>query len=391
MHISELNELQFRNYSNIHTGKNYEQSVEYATLEESKGYKKLFLALMDEQNNVHAATLILEKNINNKHKTGFIPSGYLLNYFNTGLLEIFTKELKSYLRKHNYIYIKLNPLINYQIYNSDFILLENNTNIINNFKKIGYEYIENTSKYKMVISNNDINNTFSNFKRSLRRNINDCLKKGITVYKGTEKDIDIFLELIEDKDYYQKMIQIFNNPNNSFEFYIAKLNPENYINNYRYLLKNEQIKNEKLNKKLNDASTKKTNNLIDKKITSDKLINKYNKEIINGTNIYKDYPNGIPISTVGIIANQKQITFITEGYKNEFKYIRSISLIKWEIIKKHLVENYQTFDLGDISISNNYTSKAGFNGNIIEYSNTFDLPINEMLYKINNFNKKQSK
>ncbi len=239
MHISELNELQFRNYSNIHTGKNYEQSVEYATLEESKGYKKLFLALMDEQNNVHAATLILEKNINNKHKTGFIPSGYLLNYFNTGLLEIFTKELKSYLRKHNYIYIKLNPLINYQIYNSDFILLENNTNIINNFKKIGYEYIENTSKYKMVISNNDINNTFSNFKRSLRRNINDCLKKGITVYKGTEKDIDIFLELIEDKDYYQKMIQIFNNPNNSFEFYIAKLNPENYINNYRYLLKNE--------------------------------------------------------------------------------------------------------------------------------------------------------
>lgn len=391
MHISELNELQFRNYSNIHTGKNYEQSVEYATLEESKGYKKLFLALMDEQNNVHAATLILEKNINNKHKTGFIPSGYLLNYFNTGLLEIFTKELKSYLRKHNYIYIKLNPLINYQIYNSDFILLENNTNIINNFKKIGYEYIENTSKYKMVISNNDINNTFSNFKRSLRRNINDCLKKGITVYKGTEKDIDIFLELIEDKDYYQKMIQIFNNPNNSFEFYIAKLNPENYINNYRYLLKNEQIKNEKLNKKLKDASTKKTNNLIDKKITSDKLINKYNKEIINGTNIYKDYPNGIPISTVGIIANQKQITFITEGYKNEFKYIRSISLIKWEIIKKHLVENYQTFDLGDISISNNYTSKAGFNGNIIEYSNTFDLPINEMLYKINNFNKKQSK
>ena len=391
MHISELNELQFRNYSNIHTGKNYEQSVEYATLEESKGYKKLFLALMDEQNNVHAATLILEKNINNKHKTGFIPSGYLLNYFNTGLLEIFTKELKSYLRKHNYIYIKLNPLINYQIYNSDFILLENNTNIINNFKKIGYEYIENTSKYKMVISNNDINNTFSNFKRSLRRNINDCLKKGITVYKGTEKDIDIFLELIEDKDYYQKMIQIFNNPNNSFEFYIAKLNPENYINNYRYLLKNEQIKNEKLNKKLKDASTKKTNNLIDKKITSDKLINKYNKEIINGTNIYKDYPNGIPISTVGIIANQKQITFITEGYKNEFKYIRSISLIKWEIIKKHLVENYQTFDLGDISISNNYTSKAGFNGNIIEYSNTFDLPINEMLYKIHNFNKKQSK
>ena len=391
MHITELTELQFKNYSNLHTGKNYEQSVEFAKLQETKGYNKLFLALIDEQNNVHAAALILEKTINNKHKYGIVPSGYLLNYFNTGLLEIFTKELKSFLRKKNYIYIQINPLINYQIYNSDFILLENNSSIINEFKKIGYEYIPNTSKYKMVINNNDINNTFSNFKRSLRRNINDCLKKGITVYKGTQNDINTFLELIENKEYYQNMINIFNVPDNMFEFYIAKLNPENYINNYRYLLKKEQIKNEKLNQKLKDNKTKKTNSLIDKKIISDKLITKYNKEIINGTNIYKQYQDGLPIAAVGIISNEKNITFITEGYKEEFKFIRSISLIKWEIIKKQLTNNYQTFDLGNISISNNYTSKAGFNGNIIEYSNTFNLSINEMLYKLNNFSKKQPK
>ena len=66
-------------------------------------------------------------------------------------------------------------------------------------------------------------------------------------------------------------------------------------------------------------------------------------------------------------------------------------MIKWEIIKKQLSNNYKTFDLGNISVSNNYTSKAGFNGNIIEYSNTFDLPINEMLYKLNNYAKKSPK
>ena len=391
MHIIELTELQFKNYSNLHTEKNYKQSVEFAKLEESRGYKPKYLALIDEQNNVHAATLILEKNLNSKHKYGFAPNGYLLNYFNNGLLEIFTKELKIYLKKQNYIFINVTPKINYQIYNSDFILLENNSNIINDFKKLGYEYISNTSKYKMVINNNDINSTFYNFKRSLRRNINDCLKKGITVNKGTKEDINSFLSLVDDKDYYKSMIENFNNINNNFEYYIATLNPENYINNYRYLLKREEINNEKLNKKLKDQKTKKTDNLINKKMISDKLISKYHNEIINGTNIYKEYPEGLPIATVGIISNQKEISFIVEGYNKKFKYIRSLCMIKWEIIKKHITENYQTFDLGEISISNTYTTKSGFNGNIIEYLNSFDLPINDMLYKINNFTKKQLK
>ena len=389
MHITELTELQFKNYSNLHTNKNYKQSIEYANLEESKGYKKVYLALIDEQKNVHAATLILEKNLNNKFKYGFVPNGYLLNYFNTGLLEIFTKELKIYLRKLNYIFINVTPQINYQIYNSNFILLENNSGIISEFKRLWYEYRNNTSKYKMIINNNDINSTFSSFKRSLKRNINDCLKKGITVSRGTTNDIETLLNLIEKKDDCKKMIEYFNTEDNKFEFYIAKINPENYINNYRYLLKKEEQNNENLNKRLKDTKTKKTNTLIDKKIISDKLITKYNKEIINGTNIYKKYPNGIAISAVGVIANNKDVTFVTEGHIEEFKYIRSVCLIKWEIIKKHLTNNYQTFDLGEITTTNKYTTKSGFNGNIIEYSNSFDLPINEMLYKLNNFTKKE--
>ena len=391
MEIVELTELQFKNYSNMHSRKNYKQSIEYAKLEETKGYKKLFLGLVDEQSNVHAATLILEKNLNGKYKYGYVPNGYLLNFFNINLLEIFTRELKEYLKKLNYIYIRLTPMMNYQIYDSNFILKENNNAIINELKKLGYEYIPNTSKYKMFLTTNNINNTFQSFKRTLRRNINDCLKKGITVHMGMPNEIDEFLNLIDKKEYYKKMAEIYNNPNNKFEFYLAKINPETYINNYRYLLKKEQINNEQLNLKLKDPNVKKTNNLLNKKMTSDSLLTRYHSEIINGTNIYTKYPDGIIISTVGIITNKKDVIFVTEGYNNNFKNIRSIPMIKWEIIKKQLANNYKTFDLGHISIENTYTSKKGFNGDIIEYSNTFDLPINDMLYKINNFVKKEPK
>ncbi|MCI6266794.1 MAG: aminoacyltransferase [Erysipelotrichaceae bacterium] len=391
MHIIELTELQFKNYSNIHSKKNYKQSVEYAKLKQENGYTPLYVGLIDESNNVHAASLILEKKINNKHKYGYVPNGYLINFYNLDLVKTFTIELKNYLKKLNYIYIRINPLINYQVYNSDFILKENNSGIINELKKLDYNLIPNTSKYKMILKTNDIHSTYKNFKRSLRRNINNCLKKGILVYQGTEQDKKDFLNLIENKTRYQKMMELFNTPNNYFEFYLAKINPETYINNYRYLLKKEQINNEVLNQKLKNPNIKKTNNLFMKKMTSDKLITNYNTEIINGTNLFKTHPEGVIISAVAVITNQKEVTFIKECYTDEFKHIRSVPMIKWEIIKKHISNGYKKFDLGDVSITKNQITKTGYNGEIIEYSNSFDLVINEMLYKLNGFAKKNSK
>lgn len=390
MHIIELTELQFKNYSNIHSRKNYKQSVEYARLKQMADYRSLYVGLIDDANNVHAASLILEKKINNRHKYGYIPNGYLINFYNLDLLKTFTIELKNYLKKLNYIYVRINPLINYQVYNSDFIQKENNSGIINEFKKLDYTFIPNTSKYKMVLKTNDIHSTYKNFKRSLRRNINTCLKKGITVYQGTAQDKKDFLNLIENKNRYEKMMELFNTPNNQFEFYLAKIMPETYVNNYRYLLKKEQINNEYLNNKLKNPKVKKTNNLLTKKMTSDRLLTTYKKEIVDSSNLLVKYPNGIIIAGVAIITNRKEVTFIKESYTNEFKNIRSIPMIKWEIIKKHIAEGYHMFDLGDIYITKNQITKTGYNGSIIEYSNTFDLVINEMLYKLNNFAKKAS-
>ena len=64
---------------------------------------------------------------------------------------------------------------------------------------------------------------------------------------------------------------------------------------------------------------------------------------------------------------------------------------KWEIIKHQINNGYKNFDLGDVVITNNQITKTGYNGNIIEYTNSFDLVINELLYNINNYGKKAPK
>ena len=118
-------------------------------------------------------------------------------------------------------------------------------------------------------------------------------------------------------------------------------------------------------------------------MTSDKLITLYNNEIIKSSNLYMKYPNGVIISGVGVISNQREISFIKECYSNEFKDIRSIPMIKWEIIKKSIMLGYRKFNLGDIVIAKNQITKTGYNGDIIECSNDFDLVINDILYKLN--------
>ena len=391
MHIITLSELQFKNYSKMHSRRNYKQSVEYAKLKMENGYTPLYLGLIDEMNNVHAATLILEKKINNKHKYGYVPNGYLINFYQIDLLRVFTIELKAYLKKLNYVYIRVNPLINYQVYDSDFILKENNSGIIQEIKKLDYDFIPNTSRYKMVLKANDIHSTYKNFKRSLRRNINDCLKKGIVVYQGSEKDREDFLNLMENKGRYQRMMELFRTKDNYFEFYLAKIMPEVYINNYRYLIKREQLNNDRLNQKLKNPKVRKTKNLLEKNMTSDHLLTEYNNELIAGTAVLKKYPKGVVISGAAIIKNDREVSFVKECYTNEFKHIRSVPMIKWEIMKKLITEGYHRFDLGDIVIAKNQITKTGYNGNIVEYTNSFDLVINDLLYKFNGFAKKRPK
>ena len=88
MHIIELTELQFKNYSNIHSKKKYKQSIEYAKLKQTNGYTPLYVGLIDDEENVHAASLIIEKNINSRYKYGYVPSGYLINFYKINFIFI---------------------------------------------------------------------------------------------------------------------------------------------------------------------------------------------------------------------------------------------------------------------------------------------------------------
>lgn len=401
MRIIELTELQFSNYSKLHSKRNIFQTIEYAKSQVVYGFKILYLGLVDNQDNLLSATLLLEQNILKTYKIGYIPGGFLIDYKNYELLNNFTNYLKEYLTNNKYIYIRTNSLIPIKEFDNKFNVKKDNSSIINNLKKLNYNFInleENFLKYKTIINNDSIESIFYNFKRNVKRNINDALKMGISIEKVNKSEIDKFYSLVKKKkkkdiNYYKNIVDNFDNKNNNSELYFAILDGKKYLNNYIHLLKKEEEFNEELNNLLiNNSNTK----ILNKKMASDKLIVKYKNQIKEASYILNNYPNGLILSTTLILKNNKEIYFFTSGYEEKYRHIRSIELLKWEIIKKYNELGYSKFNLGNLSNNINdkndkyygyNKSKLDFNGNIIEYSEVFDLIINEFLYKTINATK----
>ncbi len=409
MQIIELTETQFKNYAKIHSSRHIYQTIEYANLMQTNGYDKLYLGFSDDNNNVMAATLILTYE-QNKKKIGYAPGGFLIDFKNLELLKSFTSYLKKYLEQKKYVYLRLNPSCIYKIYNKKDKQIYFNDKLIETMKALGYNhlgFINSKQRFQAILRvNSNPSNIYRNFNYNIRNNITKSLLRAITIHKGDIQNIELFYNFMKQKSndsltYYQNYLKNFNSDDNKFEFYFAKIDPKIYINNYRYLLKKEQERNIHLNSLLQDSKRKTTASLINKKMTSDKKITSYNNEIVKATNLYKDYPDGLVLGTVGILRNNREVYFLFEASNLNFKRIYSSYLMKWEIMKKYMKEGFTIFNFGDVfpnrSKTNNpnyglYLSKIAFNANIYEFPGEFDLVINKMLYKMFiTFNVKKNK
>lgn len=387
MKIIELTEMQFKNYSKLHSSRNYYQTIEYAKAKSS--YNKLFLGFINENDNtIMGATLILEKNIS-KFKIGKVPGGFLIDYDNDSLFKDFVIVLKKYLKKRKYIYLTVENTVTYKMYDKTGEVIYFDTNIIKLLDELGFVKASREIRRKVVLETEKTpNETYKMFNSNTKRNINLSLQRAITIYKDENNNIDTLLSLTNNSNtkHIKNILDNFNSDDNTAEIYFAKIDPEKYVNNYRFLLKEEEQNNDQLNNIIQNINIKKSVSLINKKMKSDRLITKYSNEIIRATNIYAKYPKGVIIGAILIIKNNREIYFLDEGYNKSLANISSSHLIKWEIIKKYISLGYKIFNFGNIKNMDKkngaYTFKMGFGGKVYECVDTYDLVINKWLYRI---------
>lgn len=386
MKIIELSELQFKNYSKIHSSRNYMQTTEFAHAK--KDYASLYLGFINENDNtLMGATLLLEKKVF-KFKIGYVPGSFLIDYENDNLFKDFVITLKSYLKGKKFVYVATDNITTYKMFDKKGDVLYFDTNIIKLLDELSFKKT-NKIPYRKVVLETEMtpNETYKMFNSNTKRNINLSLRKAITIYKDENNNLDTFINLNNSmsKDKIKKIVDNFNSEDTKAEIYIAKIDPEKYINNYRFLLKEEEERNDKLNDIMQNINIKKSVALINKKMNSDKLITKYNNEIIKATNLYTKYNKGTIIGAIIIIKNNREIYFMNEAYNKELGSFYSSHLIKWEIIKKYLNEGYKIFNFGSIKnmdkTNGNYIFKIGFGGKVYETIGNYDLIINKWLYR----------
>jgi len=398
MKIINLTQNQFRNYAKLHSYKNFGQTVEYTRLPENDKYEKLFLGLIDENDIIHAAVSILINNISPMIKEAIAKDGFLIDYADFYLLEEFTKKLKEELKKYKVTYLIIDPVFTYKKYNKKRNVIEDNQNILDNFIRNDYinkGYQSDFAKYDIVIENyKGVNEIYNRFNRNTKRNIKDCINMGVSLHKGSYDDLKIFYEMTKKKKhnslkYYQDMMNTYNTQDNKMMIFFSKLNIHNFLVMSQKRYEEEKRKNNKINETFQKKVGKITDKIYNKKIASDKLVNKCHETLELATKLNLQGQEDIIIGTTAIIKNKDEIYFLIDGFDDKYRSIHSSHVLKWAIIKKFYEQGYNKFNLGEINqysfLKDNkyhgqYMYKIGFGGNIVEYPPQMILVINKAKY-----------
>ena len=265
MKIIELTETQFKNYSKLHSSRNYYQTVEYAHSNKGTIY---YLGYINENDNtLMAAVLLLERSLG-KIKFGYVPGSFLVDYNNDNLFKDFITSLKDYLKKKKYIYVTTDNISTYKMFDKTGDVVYYDTNIIKLFDELSFKKIGKLPIRNVVLETEKTpEETFKLFNANTKRNINLSIRRAINIYKDESNDINPLLDMNNTikKNKIINIINNFNDDNVKAEVYYAKINPEQYVNNYRYILKEEDKRNDNLNEVMQNINVKKTDSIINKK------------------------------------------------------------------------------------------------------------------------------
>lgn len=402
MILKELTNNEFTKFTNYFSVHSLYQTQEYAFTMSNQNFESIFLGLINEQNQIVAASLILIDKVNN-FKYAYAPRGFLLDYTNFELFSTFTKEIKKYLSKKNVIAIKLNPYVLRYTHEPYTNLTRKDANydtIFDHFKKLGYRHLGYNSFFESFKPRQEAfipldvpyYQLFKNIRKEFRTKIRSAEERGMKVHLGTQEDLPyLYLQTQKkyprDLRYFEDCYRFFS-ANQKIDIYYVKLDTTEYLKviTNKYHLQ-EEICNE-ITQALVNVQAKPNEKYLNKKIEADKLFEKYQKELVLATRLLRDFPEGIILASALVVKNKKEVYLLMDGYDTKFKRLNAKHLLIWKLCEKYSKEGYQKFNLGGITNldlpKNPYQGlndfKLGFHTIIHEYMGDMELVTNNTLY-----------
>ena len=361
-----------------------------------------YVGLEDDKKSLIATAMLLEKKLPLGYSYFYCPRGYVIDYDNKELLKEFTEYLKQYVKKYKAIFIKIDPDIIYHEEDNDGnVIKENNDELINTLKKLGYTHLGFTKNFETMQPRYtfriDMNKSYEEIENKFSKTTKQRIKKAedldVEVKIGNIDDIDTFYELMtitenrkdfvtHDKDYYKTLYEIWNNSENSCNLFLGIVNIDKMLNNFENKKEELQSKIEELPKEELSKSQK------TKKIELEKQLEKNIENIEKYTNIKKEYGNEITLSAHFIMEYGNMAWVLYAGNHN----ILTDTYANYKTYKEHIkyyydkgIKVYDQFGtIGDLRSDNPllglHEFKKKFGGNYVEFTGEFDLILNKFMY-----------
>lgn len=387
----------------------YTQSLNH--FEYRDKYKKDVHIVGVKNNNgqVIAASLLTEARALRFFKYFYSHRGPIMDYNDKELVNFFFKNLTSYLKKQNCLFVLVDPYIVIKKHTADGKTIKSYEH--QNFKAIleslGYKHQGYSIGYQPMsqirwlsvldLKNKSEDELLKEMNYQTRRNIKKTKEMNVQIedlnINETERFFKLF-KMAEEKhgfsfrglDYFKEMQKIYHD--NSM-LKIATINLKDYLKSLKS--QNDELKSNVLlaeNKLKENPNSKKQktaiNNLLQRLDSSNKKIDKIKQLIETDGEI-------IDLAAALYIYNNHEMYYLSSGSNPKYNEFMGAYKLQWEMIKfskHHNIERYNFYGItGDFSDkAEDYgvqQFKKGFNANVEEYIGDFIKPIRKNWYFIN--------
>ena len=390
---------------NHNTKSHFLQSLSWGEFAKiKKDLTPYYLGLVNEEGNIVAATLLLEKHLPMNLCYFYAPRGFVIDYKKKELVRTMTEKVVNFAKGKKAIFVKIDPdiiktSINYQneeIKNPDY------EEIFESLKSCGFKHQGFTKNFETmqprytfrIDLTQPLEEIENHFSKTTKQRIAKSIKLDTEVVIGTKNDLKEFYHLMTltenrkdfisyNEDYYETLYEIFNgNENSKATLFLGKIHINKTLKALEKTLKdiNNQISILPIDN-LSKSSKAKLMELTKQKENTQNEIEKF-------TEYKKEYGNDITLSAHMIIEYGDKAwvlyagnhNILTETYVNYHTY--------YEHLKYCKEKGYRIYDqfgtIGDLSENNPrlglHEFKKKFGGDYIEFIGEWDYVTNKIMY-----------
>ena len=400
MKLVELSKTEFNEFTNYLEICPFEQSIYWANFKSGENWHPYFLGLEDKNKLLGATLLLANENKSIKKRFFYAPQGFLIDYKNYDLLEIFTKEIINFVKEKNGIYLKIDPEILTTEKDENGRELQggiNNLFIKDYLLKLGFIETDNNTlnpKYtmKLDLTDKSLNDILNNMSKKARQIIKRNERLGYIVRELKQDELPIFIKTMDKISskfntieyglpFYEDLASAFTKEH--LKIMIAELDLNTTLNNLKKEEKVLQIEKEKrIGLYQNNQLTEET--FIEKELGYKEQINiinkrrKYYLSLKEKTDNDKIFLGGYLFLMYG-----KEITALIGGMDDEYIDLDVSYSIHFKMLKKAMEYGYRSYNFYEVKDVNDggFFFKQNFGAKLFEHIGEFDYPIDLNSYK----------